>query len=490
MKLRVKILDMDAHRYISVLNEKTASKMGEGPDGRLLISKNDKSVVTIINTTNTFIEEDEVGVFKDVAEILGVRNGEEVEVFPEEPPISVEYIRKKIMGETLSAEEIKAIIMDVVNGYLFPAEASAFVTACQINGLSEEEVRDLTVAIAESGNRVFLEGEVVDKHSIGGIPGNRITFFYVPIMASLGYLVPKTSSRAITSPSGTADTMEVFARVDLTAEEIEEIVKSVGGVIAWGGGANIAAADDKLIQIRRPLRLDPLGLVLASIMAKKYAVSSKYMVLDIPVGPEAKVKSFSQAKEWEEHFKKLGDMLGIKVIGFISSGVKPIGRGVGPVLEAIDILQTYERNGSKDLLEKGIEITGRMLAFLKKVPIVKARKLALDTFKSGEAEKKLRSIIEAQGGDPDIKWEDLTPGKYRESVSSPKDGRVAYISPSKISLLSRMLGAPVDKGAGIWIERGVGSVVSRGDTIITLYSNSQRKLKAALEMVEGVVKIE
>lgn len=490
MKLKARVLDLDADKYVAVLNLDTAKRMGEGPDGRVEVSFNGKRVVSIVNTSTRFVKPDEIGLLRDVVEELGVKDGDLVDVYPEEPPRSIEYIRKKISGEKLEREEIFSIIEDVMNGSLFTAEASAFVVACQINGLDMEETAYLTEAIAKSGQIIELEGEVVDKHSIGGVPGNRITFFYVPIMASLGYKVPKTSSRAITSPSGTADTMEVIARVDLSGEEIKEIVNTVGGVIAWGGSANIASADDRLIQIRRPLRLDPLGLVLSSIMAKKMAVSSKYVVLDLPVGPEAKLHSITEAKQWEGRFKELGERLGIKVIGFVSNGIQPIGRGIGPAPEIRDVLLTYERGESNDLLEKGVEITARMLAYLKKVPISRARKMAMDQIRNGEAERKLREIIEAQGGDPEIKAEDIELGRFQEDVVAEKDGKITYISNRVIDLVGRYTGAPVDKEAGLWLNVKIGQRVRKGDVLFTLYSSSQRKLKAALEVAQGAVRIE
>lgn len=488
MDLRARLLDMDADKYVAVLNEQTAKNMGMAPDSRVEIFYNGKSVVAILNTSKKFIKPEEVGLLVDVSQELGIEKETTVEVFPGEPPKSIGAVRKKIFGQKLSRDEIKLIIEDIMRGALFPAEAAAFIVACQINGLDMEETVYLTHAIAESGNTIKFEGDVVDKHSIGGVPGNRITFIFVPTMASLGFKVPKTSSRAITSPSGTADTMEVLANVNLTVEQIKEIVESIGGVIAWGGGAEIASADDKLIQIRRPLRLDPLGMVLASIMAKKMAVSSKYVVLDLPVGPEAKLKSFEDAKRWGELFKEIGDRLGIKVIPFESNGIQPIGRGIGPILEAIDVLETLSGRGSPDLLEKGIAITARLLSVLKKIPVSRARQVVAKQIKSGEVERKLREIIEAQGGDPDVKPEDLKPGKYFEEVMAPKDGRIEYISNNGISKMARYAGAPTDKGAGIWLNVKVGEKVKKGDILFTVYSSSKRRLRAALEIGE-IIKI-
>ncbi len=486
MDLRARLLDMDADKFVAVLNEQTAKNMGLAPDSRVEIFYKDRSVVAILNTSKRFIKPDEIGLLVDVSQELGISREDMVEVFPGEPPRSIEAVRKKIFGKKLTKEEINTIIEDIMRGALFPAEASAFIVACQINGLDMEETVHLTHAIANSGNTVKFSGEVVDKHSIGGVPGNRITFIFVPIMASLGFKVPKTSSRAITSPSGTADTMEVLANVNLTVEQIKEIVESVGGVIAWGGGAEIASADDKLIQIRRPLRLDPLGMVLASIMAKKVAVSSKYVVLDLPVGPEAKLRSFEEAKRLGNLFKEIGKRLGIKVVPFESNGIQPIGRGIGPTLEAIDILETIGGRGSKDLLEKGISITARLLSVLRKIPLARAKKIALEQIRSGRAEKKLREIIAAQEGDPHVKPEDLKPGKYFEDVVAPREGRVEYISNGIISRMARYAGAPTDKGAGIWLRVKMGTRVKKGEVLYTVYSSSKRRLRAALEVGEAV----
>ncbi len=412
MKLRVKRLDLEADRPVVILHEDDARRIGTFPGGRVELHKDERVIVAIVNTTRKAVQPGEIGIYADIYEELDGKL-DEVDVQPTAEPRSVGYIRKKLDGKRLSSGEIYEIIMDVVQERLTSAEAAAFVAASYVHGFNMDETVALTEAIVASGDVIdFSVSPVVDKHCIGGVPNNRTTMLFVPIMASLGFYVPKTSSRAITSPAGTADTMEVLARVDLSADEIKEITESVGGVMAWGGGTRIAAADDKLIEIRRPLSLDPRGMLLASIMAKKRAVSSEYVLIDIPIGPEAKIASVRKAEELAEQFVQLGHRLDMRVKVVLTDGSAPIGRGVGPVLEARDVLQILHGSGPADLKQKSAELVAHMLEFVRGVPFEDGLKNAFHQLESGAALQKFREIVEAQDGDPDVKPEDLQPGKY------------------------------------------------------------------------------
>ncbi|NPA76785.1 MAG: thymidine phosphorylase, partial [Candidatus Diapherotrites archaeon] len=359
-----------------------------------------------------------------------------------------------------------------------------------IRGFNDDETVALTEAIVDSGESVVIEKEpVVDKHCIGGIPNNRTTMLVVPILTSLGFYVPKLSSRAITSPAGTADTMEVLAPVDLDAETVKEITESVGGVMAWGGGTRIAAADDKLIAIRRPLSLDPRGMLLASILAKKKAVSSQYVLIDIPVGPEAKIPTVRKGEELAEQFITIGTRLGMHMKAVITDGSAPIGRGVGPVLEAKDVLEILMGKGPDDLRKKGTELAAHIISFVKGTEWEDALRIADEQIRSGAALGKFREIIAAQGGDPDVKPEDLKPGKYSETIYADRDGRVIHVSNHAVAHLARAAGAPFQKGAGIYLHVRVGDRVRKGDPLYTVYSDSQKLLKDALGLGEEVLRL-
>ena len=491
MQLVARKLDLDANAHIAVLNRKDASRIGLVPGSRVEIAHNGKRLIAIVDFSKSYIKQGEVGLFADTWEALGLDDGKEIDISPMPDPESTFYIRKKLDGKRLTDEEIHAIIMDIVENRLTSAEAAAFISAAYIHGFNAEETVALTNAIVASGESVVIEKEpVVDKHCIGGIPNNRTTMLVVPILTSLGFYMPKLSSRAITSPAGTADTMEVLAPVDLDAETVKEITETVGGVMAWGGGTRIAAADDKLIAIRRPLSLDPRGMLLASILAKKKAVSSQYVLIDIPVGPEAKIPTVRKGEELAEQFIDIGTRLGMHMKAVLTDGSAPIGRGVGPVLEARDVLEILSGSGPQDLRKKGAELAAHLISFVKGTPFEEALRIADGQISSGAALRKFKEIVEAQGGDPDVKPEDLKPGKYSETIFADRDGMVYHISNHAVARLARAAGAPFQKGAGLYLHVRVGDRVKKGDPLYTLYSESERLLKDALEQVDDVVRIE
>lgn len=492
MILRARNLDIDAgDRYIVILNERDARKMHVLPGERVDVSYNGNTITAVVDTSRRSIPRGVLGLFINCWQDLGVPDGAEVSVEPSVDPESLQYIKKKIRGEPLEKREVWEIIRDTMTNKLTEAEVAAFVVAVHLQGMTLDEIAYLTEAIAQSGDMITLSKHpVVDKHCIGGVPNNRTTMIFVPVMASLGYYVPKTSSRAITSPAGTADTMEVLARVDLSAEEMKEITESVGGVIAWGGSANLAAADDKLIQIRRPLSLDPTPFLLASIMAKKRAVGAEYLIVDIPVGDEAKVKDVRSGEQLGEGFIRLGHRLGIKTKVVLTDGSHPIGSGVGPALEARDVLRVLMGEGPSDLREKAVEIVAEMLAFLEGMDVQKAKSIAERQIDSGAALKKFKEIVEAQGGDPDVAPEDIPVGCFHETVCAPSDGRITHISNRVVASVARTAGAPFDKGAGVYLHVRVGDRVERGNPLYTIYSDSKKRLKCALERAEGIIRID
>lgn len=490
MELRVRRIDIDADKPVVVLHEEDARKIGTYPGGRVELRHGEKTVVAIVNVSKRAVRPGEVGLFADTYAELG-GTPESVEVLPTSEPKSTAYIRKKLDGKELSSGEMYEIIMDIVEDRLTSAEAAAFVAASYVHGFSMDETVALTEAIVASGDLIDISKKpVVDKHCIGGVPNNRTTMLFVPIMASLGFYVPKTSSRAITSPAGTADTMEVLAPVDLSADEIKEITESVGGVMAWGGSTGIAAADDKLIAIRRPLSLDPEGMLLASIMAKKRAVSSEYVIIDIPVGEEVKVTGVGRGERLAESFVALGHRLDMRVKVVLTDGSAPIGRGVGPVLEARDVLSILHGGGPGDLRQKGVELVAHMLEFVRGVPFEDGLRIAEEQLRSGAALRKMREIVEAQGGDPDVGPEDLEPGKYSETITAERDGVVRRISNRAVSTLARSAGAPFSKGAGVYLHVTRGTRVRRGDPLLTVYAESKKLLREAMALGLRPVSVE
>ncbi|MDI6655263.1 MAG: AMP phosphorylase, partial [Candidatus Hydrothermarchaeota archaeon] len=404
---------------------------------------------------------------------------------PAEKPKSIEYIRKKMNGIALSESEYDTIIKDTIANNLSEIELTAFVSALYINKMGMDETVFLTKKMAENGEMLNLKKKpIFDKHSIGGVPGNKITLLIVPIVAAAGLVIPKTSSRAITSACGTADIMEVLAPVTFNASEIEEIVNKTNGIIAWGGGVNLAPADDIFIGVEYPLGIDPLAV--ASVMAKKYAVGTNFVVIDLPMGEGTKVATMEEAKRLARDFVELGERIGISVECAITYGDKPIGRAVGPALEAQEALKALEGEGPSSLVEKSTEIAGIILEAGGVARKGRGKQEALEILNSGKALAKMREIIAAQGGNPKVTSENVQVGKYCEKIFSAGGGYVTHIVNAAIVQIARTAGSPKDKGAGILLHVSKGEKVEKDSVLLEIFSDSEYKLEQALKLAEQI----
>jgi AMP phosphorylase len=484
-ELKAKIFDIELGRCEVTLNEEDARDFGIHSKDRVKLFFNNKSATAVLNTTKTVIDAGEVGICSDLAKEHKLNPGDKVLVAPAERPKSIEYIRKKMDGLQLNESEFEAIVNDVVNNNLSEVEITAFISAIYINKLTLEETAYLAKKTAECGETLDLKRKpIFDKHSLGGVPGNKITLLLVPIVAAAGLTIPKTSSRAITSACGTADIMEVLAPVTFDAREIEGMVNKTNGVIVWGGGANLAPADDIFIRIEHPLAIDPHYLALSSVMAKKYAVGANFVIIDLPMGPETKIKDMKEAKKYARDFIELGEKLGIDVDCAVTYGDKPIGRAVGPALEAREALMALEgnKNTSSSLIEKATDLAGILLEADGAARKGKGKETALEILKSGEALKKMKEIIEAQGGDPNVTSKDIKVGKYSEKIFSEDEGYVTNISNRAVVRVARRAGAPKDQGAGILFHVKKGEKVENGALLYEVYSNSEHKLKQAVKL--------
>ncbi len=479
MKLDVRVYHIETGKPVVVLNDEDAKDLGVYVTGRVRISHEGKSITTIADTTSTFVKEGEIAIFGGVRRLLNICDKCIVEVSETSKPQSVEFIKKKIDGYTLNEEEIRAIIQDVVDNNLSNIELTAFVTGGYVKGYIMDEIVAMTKAIVDTGQSIDFGDDIMDKHCIGGVAGNRTTMLIVPIIAAAGFIIPKTSSRAITSSAGTADTMEVLAPVDFGVDKLKGIVNKTNGCIAWGGSVNLAPADDRIIRVEYPLSIDTEGHMLASVMAKKRSVGSDYIIIDIPVGRGAKVISEEKAKDLAHKFIELGKRLGVAVECLITDGRAPIGKGIGPALEARDVLYALDNKGPADLIEKSLDLAGAMLELSGKCIQGKGRNIAEEILKSGKAKEKMKQIIEAQGGDPDIKPEDIEIAKNEMTIISEHRGRVKYIENKIISTIARAAGAPRIKSAGLYLHVKVGDEIDVGDPLFTIYSTSKNRLKEA-----------
>ncbi|MBL8558091.1 MAG: thymidine phosphorylase family protein [Hyphomonadaceae bacterium] len=421
----------------------------------------------------------DVGITRPALERLCLADGDDVVIAPAVSPESLDSVRAKIRGETLSEEAIFAIVRDLAAHRYSDMEIAAFLIA-SASFMIAEEVLALTRAMADVGTRLDWKRDlIVDKHCIGGIPGNRTTMIVAPIVAAHGLTMPKTSSRAITSPAGTADTMEVFARVDLGVDEMHAAVEKCGACIIWGGHVNLSPADDVLISVERPLSIDTPEQMVASILSKKLAAGSTHLLVDMPVGPTAKIRSGVYAQRVRKLFEFVGARLGIAVEVMVTDGGAPIGRGVGPVLEARDVRAVLDRSADApmDLREKSLDLAGRLLEYDPAMRGGQGRARARDLLDSGAAARAMDAIIEAQGPPPRT----ARLGPLTHEVVAPHGGVVASMDCFRIARLARLAGAPTDPGAGLDLLKCTGETVRAGEPLMRIHGEEPSDFEAAVE---------
>ncbi len=485
MKLKVKDLDISTGRsLVAILNEADAGKLDLHALDRIkiLYGKKIETVMVNIAESDKSVKAGEIGLVEEVIRSLGVRNNAQVGIMLARKPLSLEHIKKKLDGKILSKDEIEQIVWDIVHNKLSDIELTYFVAACYSHSMSMKETIALTKAIAYQGDVFRVKRyPIVDKHCIGGIPGNRTSMILVPMIAAAGFTIPKTSSRSITSPAGTADTMEVLCNVCFDINRMKRIVSKINGCLVWGGALNLAPADDKIIHVEKPLGIDAESQLLASILAKKLSVSSTHVIIDIPVGRNTKIENKKDALELKNKFETVGKILGMHIEVVITYGDEPIGFGIGPALEARDVLYVLRRDEKRpiDLEEKCIMMAGRVFEMLGKR---NGRKIARDILESGKAYEKMKDIIRMQGGNPNITPEKIKLGKCVYSFKAKKSGKISMLNNYAFSKIARIAGAPVDKSAGIYLMKHVRDSVKKGETVFEIYADSDEKLRYAVDI--------
>jgi len=462
---------------IALLSEQTASLLGVHSSDRIKITCKKQEMIAIANIADYFPQK-RIGLYQETVAALGVKEGETVNAQLAPLPESLFNIRAKLHGERLRERDIIAIVKDVVERHLSTVEIAAFLTALSIHGLSTSETEFLSRAMISTGKTIdFGKRPILDKHSVGGIPGDKTSMIVVPIVAAAGFTIPKTSSRAITSPAGTADRVETLCPVNLSIKEIKEVVSKTNGCLVWGGSLELAPADDLFIQVEYPLGIDPM--LLPSILSKKKAIGATHVVIDIPTGMGAKIKTRTEAYTLASDFIDLGKRLGLNIQCALTFGEQPLGCGIGPALEAREALTTLMGEGPSDLREKAIGLAGMLFEM---VGAKNGRAIADEMVDSGKAMKKMREIIAAQGGNPLINPEDLPVGPESALVRSEQSGKVLWLSTDDIVRIAREAGAPKEKGAGVVLHAKLGDAVHKGGVLFEIYAERSSKLTSALEL--------
>ena len=447
-------------------------------EARIQVSYNGRSIIATLNVvTGSLLTPEEAGLSEVGWQMLGARDGDLVSLEHPAPLESLSHIRAKVFGHRLPDSAIKSIVSDIVDGRYSAIELAAFVTAFAGGRLDLDELVSLTRAMTSTGERLYWgHAPIVDKHCVGGLPGNRTTMIIVPIVAAYGLTMPKTSSRSITSPAGTADTMETVAPVTLDVPAVRRVVEREGGCIVWGGAVQLSPADDVIISVERPLDLDSNDQMVASILSKKLAAGSTHVLLDVPVGPSAKVRSGEAADALEHLLCAVGTAIGLHVRVARTDGRQPVGRGVGPALEARDVLSVLRRDAAApaDLRDRALSLAGEVIEISGATPIGTGRATAERLLESGAALEKFEAICAAQGG-----MREPARARHVHVVDATRAGVVAAFDNRRLARIAKLAGAPRAPAAGLELHAPLGTKLAPGDPLLTIHAETPGELDYA-----------
>lgn len=444
-----------------------------------IVLRADKREVTAIlfQGAEEWLEPDEIGLSDAAWNLLGGHEGERVTISHVQPLHSMQWVRGRIFGQPIKANAFAEIISDVVAGRYSDVQLSAFVTAGSSLPFSDDETVALTRAMVDAGERLdWGKPKIVDKHSVGGLPGNRTSPIVVAIAAACGLTIPKTSSRAITSPAGTADAMETVTRVDLGPRLMRKVVEQEGGCLAWGGALNLSPADDIFIGVERQLDVDPEGQLIASILSKKIAAGATTVVLDVPVGSTAKVRSPEGAARLTARLAAIGARVGLEVRCIISDGSQPVGRAIGPALEMMEVLAVLRREDKppRDLEERALMLASAVIEMGGGCRSDEAAARAMRMLESGAAYEKFERICLAQGG-----FREPPRAKLQRVVEAPRGGRVKSMNNRAIAQTAKLAGAPDMPAAGLRLHVRIGDRIEKGEPLMTVHSDTEAELAYA-----------
>jgi thymidine phosphorylase len=453
---------------------------GHGPRAQVILAAHDREITaTLYQIGEAILQPDEAGLSEAAWLRLGIGDGEVIQVRHAPALQSLSNVRQRIHGKRLEAPAMTAILNDVAAGRYTDVHLSAFLTACSALPLDRAEVLHLTRAMVQAGQRIDWHAPiVVDKHSVGGLPGNRTTPIVVSIVAALGLVIPKTSSRAITSPAGTADTMETLTRVDLDLADMRRVVEQENGCLVWGGGVQLSPADDILIRVERALDIDTEGQLVASVLSKKIAAGSSHIVLDIPVGPTAKVRSHEQADALIDTLMAVAEACGLQLQCLRTDGGQPVGRGIGPALEARDVLAVLQGapDAPPDLRHRACLLAGAALEMVGHCARGEGSRVADKVLRDGRAWAKFQRICEAQGG-----MREPPRAAVSRPITATHSGRLATVNNRTLARLAKLAGAPDDKAAGVELHVRLGEDIAAGEPLLTLHAETPAELAYALD---------
>ncbi|WP_027328766.1 thymidine phosphorylase family protein [Marinimicrobium agarilyticum] len=453
---------------------------GFSANARLEVGAGERKIIATLNiVTGRVLAPGRIGFSLSAWRYLGLEEDQPVSVAHAPVVASLRVMRKKIHGHELNGDELGAIIADISERRYSDIEIASFLTACAGDRLSAPEVVALTRAMVAVGKQlVWPQAErVFDKHCVGGLPGNRTTPIVIAIVSSLGLMIPKTSSRAITSPAGTADTMEVLTEVDLDLEQMRATVEETGACLIWGGRVQLSPTDDLLIRVEKALDLDSDGQLVASVLSKKVAAGSTHVLIDIPVGPTAKVRDRAHAERLSHLFYTVAAALKLHLRCVITDGRQTVGNGIGPAEEARDVLAVLKNSPDAplDLLERAVFLSAHLLAMAGGGTLEHGLSQAREALSSGRAWEQFQRICRAQGG---LKAVPSAP--FHTELYATVAGVLARVDNRRLALLAKLAGAPKAPVSGLRLRAKLGDTVEAGDSLATLYAESGGELAYAL----------
>jgi pyrimidine-nucleoside phosphorylase len=409
----------------------------------------------------------------------------------------VDIIIKKRDGRELSPTEIRFFIEGYTSGDITDDQASAWAMAVLLNGMTDKETTELTMAMAESGETLNLTGVVdlaLDKHSTGGV-GDKTTLVVEPIVSACGLRVGKMSGHGLGFSGGTLDKMESIPgyRTDLTKEEFLRQLKDVGLVLT-GQTGDLAPADGKLYALRDVTgTVDSLPLIASSIMSKKIAAGAQRIVLDVKVGVGAFMKDLEHARALARIMVKIAKRVNRKAVALLSDMNQPLGCAVGNALEVKEAIDTLRGGGPQDFREHCLVVAGNLILLGEAADSLKAAKQrAAAVLKDGSALKRFRELVSTQGGDAAYIDDPakFPTAQYVEDVPSPRSGYLKWVDAKEIGETSVDLGAgrvkkgaSIDHAVGIVVHHKVGDRVEKGQPLFELHANSKEKLDQARDRV-------
>ncbi len=485
--LRARRLGIDTNAEMVVFLHKdcpVCRSEGFTSHNRILLSTGGSSAIaTLYQVESNLLNPGEAGLSDATWNALGVTEGSSICARHPVPVESLSLVRGRLFGHDLDQAAFRRIISDIVSGRYSALEITAFVAACTARPFAREEIIFLTDAMVRAGRKLQWNYPIIaDKHSVGGLPGNRTTPIIVAICAALGLVMPKTSSRAITSPSGTADTMETLAPVAMDEDTLREIIGLEKGCVAWGGAMHLSPADEILIRIERALDIDSEGQMIASILSKKIAAGATHVVIDLPVGPTAKVRSQAAAASLTGALTAVAGAFGLNIRVVPGDGSQPVGRGIGPALEARDVLSVLKRNSQapQDLRARALVLAGALLELTGKALVGEGVVLATQVLDDGRAWEKFQRICSVQGG-----MRTPPEAKYRRAIASPASGVLTFIDNRRLARLAKLAGAPGAKAAGVELCVRLGQLVQSGTSLCILHAESPGELAYALAYADA-----